>query len=117
MATVIVPLRDGLMVGKELHHEAELREATAGDVFDASAASERLVQAPDNTWHLVSSPGAVAVEILRRRLVRIGSFQGPFTITLLARLSTYDLGALQRAADTLDGASVEAAVRHAGEPG
>jgi len=117
MATVTITLRDGLKVGETLHHEAELRETTAGDVLDVGAASERLVQAPDQTWHLVSSPAQVAVEVLCRRLVRVGEFNGPFTPGILRKLSARDLLDVQRAADLMDGASVEAALRQAGEPG
>lgn len=117
MANVKVQLRDGLLIGKTLQYEIELREATAGDVLGASQESERLMQAPDKSWQLVSSPGEVVLNILRRRIVRAGTFEGPFTPEILYRLSAVDFQVLQVGADTLDRASEEAAMRRVGEPG
>lgn len=117
MATVIVTLRDGLMVGKELHHEAELREATLGDVLAATVESERLVLRPDNTgWELAASKTLMGVHLLRRQLMRVGAFQGPFTLLILERISSTDMALLQAAADTLDRAGA-AEVARAGEYG
>jgi len=115
MATLTIPLRDGLRVGEETHREAELREGTVADLIDATSEAERLVQTPEGEYQLVPSATLLGLHVLRRQIVRIGGHAGPLTVGELRKLSAADLNALQAAALRLEAASLGGA--RAGEPG
>jgi phage FluMu protein gp41 len=117
MATMTIMLRHGLKVGDAVHYEAELREIDAGDILDAIAESEKMVMTPNGTFQMVRSPILATVAVIRRRLVRIGSFEGPFTTEILRALLASDFALLAGASDKMDSALVEEAVRTVGEPG
>ncbi len=113
--TTVVPLDKGFKIGDIEHREAEIREATSEDVIQATVAAERLVMVPTGydrdgapvlTPQLVPSPTLVGVNVLRRRIVRIGTVQAPIDDLYFNILSPEDLNILQRAADAMDGASV-----------
>ena len=104
-ASVPVKLEPGLTIGPDTYTEAELREATAGDMIDATAEAEKLVPTP-NGWQLVPSPLLVGLNILRRQIVRVGALPGPLPLDMLKKLSGVDLRLLQEAADNLESAGV-----------
>lgn len=113
MATVEVVLNGGLTVGETTHTLAVLREATAGDVIEATLESERLVMVPaaDPTApaepQLVISPALVGLHTLCRQLVRIGDIEGPISLAMLKKLkSAADIGLLQEKAMELEGAAL-----------
>ena len=106
MATVKVTLKQGLTVGEARHIEAELREATAGDMIEACLEAERLVETFESP-QLVSSPTLVGLHTLRRQIVRIGDCQGPLTLAELKKLTTGDLSLLQEKALDLEAASLQ----------
>jgi phage FluMu protein gp41 len=114
MATATVTLAQGLTIGETVHREAEIREATAGDVLDAMAEAERVVIVEGNP-ELLQSPARMALALLRRRVVRIGTFEGPFTPEIIKRLSAADLEALQHESARLDTASLKEALSTAGK--
>jgi phage FluMu protein gp41 len=119
VATATETLRDGLTVGETTHREAELREATAADLIDATAEAERLVQTPSRDgqsgeWVIVPSQTMLGLHVLRRQVLRIGTHAGQLTLAELRKLSAYDLNALQAAALRLEAASRGGA--RAGEP-
>lgn len=105
MATVSCTLKDGLKVGEETHLTAEIREATAGDLIDATEESEKLVATPDG-YQLVASPTMVGLHCLGRQIVRIGSHPGPMSLSELRRLSAHDLSLLQETAQNLESATL-----------
>jgi phage FluMu protein gp41 len=115
VATATLTLRDGLTVGATIHTTAELREATAADLIDATAEAERLVATPQGEWVIVPSQTLLGLHVLRRQVLRIGAHAGPLTLAELRKLSAYDLNALQGAALGLEAASLGGA--RAGEPG
>ena len=94
MAEVTVELDKGLVVGEKTHTTAVLRELTAGDIFDAQADAERIIQTPEGP-QLVASPSAVGVHTLRRQIVRIGEVEGPFSMGEMRKLAPIDLERLQ----------------------
>lgn len=94
-------LKDGLKVGEETHRDFVLRKPTAGDLFDATEAAEKLVPTPDGPA-LVVSNARLGVEVLRRQIVSIGPVQGPISLTELRLLSQDDLAILQDAANAFD---------------
>ncbi|MGN7832664.1 hypothetical protein ACTJI2_13740 [Pseudoxanthomonas sp. 22568] len=70
----------GLKVGETVHKEFVLRAPTASDYFEAE------VDCPDST-RFITFRTSLAV----RQLVRIGSFEGPFTLSMLGKLHPGDL--------------------------
>ena len=111
MSTVTIDLQKGLQIGEILHKEAELREATAGDVLDAMEESEKLVMIPGPNGaepQLIPSPTLVGMHTLRRQIVRVGSYKGPLSVGEIKRLNPHDLNALQLQCELLDaGAGTE----------
>jgi len=109
MATVIVKLNDGFKIGDVVHLEAEIREASSGDIIEAMEDSERVVMLPGSDRQepvLVASPTMVGIHTLRRQIVRIGDYQGPLTLAEIKRLSPIDLDVLQKHADLLETAGL-----------
>jgi phage FluMu protein gp41 len=106
-ATVTITLKDGLQVGDQVLTEAELREITAGDVIEAQEEAEKLVQSADGP-RLVASPTLVGLGILRRQIKRIGSVQGPISVSELKKLSARDLNLLDVEAKRLEMATAAA---------
>lgn len=115
----IVILENGLKIGDVVHSEVELKEPTAGDIFAAQDAAERLVFAPSPDGKsleptLVVSSAKMGREILRRQIVRIGEVKSKdIDDELFGRLSAVDLGLIEHAASELDAASVSAMRRAA----
>jgi phage FluMu protein gp41 len=111
MATITIKLRDGLTIGNDKHTEAEIREFTAGDIMDASAAAEKIVPTESGPV-FVTSPTLMDMQLLCRQIVRIGEHRGPLLLAELRMISGYDLAKIQMAAAALDaGAAKEAATR------
>lgn len=109
-----IDLKDGLTLGSVTYKTIVLRQLTAGDVQEASEASERLVSTPIGDLALVSSPARMGREMLRRQVARLeddkgGKFDGPLEPEDMARLTVTDLRALQMGVAILD-AHVEKAV-------
>ncbi len=107
MGKVTVQLEHGLKVGDDLLTEAEIREATAGDLIEAQEEAERLVYAMrDGRMEptLVASPVRLGVEVLRRQIVRIGNMSGPIDLAQIKQLSPLDLNRLEGAARELENA-------------
>jgi phage FluMu protein gp41 len=115
MATVKITLDKGLEIGGRRHTEAEIKEASLGDVIEGATEGERLVKTPEGEWVLAASKALVAIHILRRQIVRIGGFEGPFTLDVIEKLSAKDLALLQAAADRLENVVLGVAI--AGESG
>jgi len=116
-----IELTDGLTIGSVTYKTVVLRQLTAGDVQDASEASERLVATPTGDLALVSSPARMGREMLRRQVARLeddngGKFDGPLEPEDMARLTVTDLRALQMGVAILD-AQVEKAVEAMGTRG
>ncbi|MCE8027545.1 hypothetical protein HOP54_02425 [Halomonas daqingensis] len=107
---ITVALIHGLTIGETLHREVVLREATAGDVLDAQAESERLMMVPNHDGGfepmLVVSPSRVGIEVLRRQIVSVGDISGPIELAVLKRLNPEDLNLLLAKSEQLDGAAV-----------
>ena len=116
-----IDLKDGLTIGSVTYKIAVLRQLNAGDVQEASEASERLVSTPTGDFALVSSPARMGREMLRRQVARLeddngGTFNGPLEPEDMARLTVTDLSALQMGVAILD-AHVEKAVEAMGKRG
>jgi phage FluMu protein gp41 len=106
MRTVKAELKKGLKVGDTVHTTAEIREATAGDLIEATEESEKLYQAPDGSYVLVASSTMVGLNTMRRQIVRIGDHSGPLTMGELKSLSAADINILQAESNKLDGAVI-----------
>ena len=87
-----------------------LRELTAGDIIDALAESEKVVEMNGEPV-IVVSPSLVTFHTIRRMIVRIGDQQGPLSLVEMRKLSASTLGQLQDAADNIDRASLGVARR------
>jgi phage FluMu protein gp41 len=108
MATVKVTLKKGLKVGEDVHKEAEIREATAGDMIEATEESERAVFVEGEGYKLLVSNTMLGVHTLCRQVVRIGEHPGPLTLAEIKKLSAQDLNLLQERAMMLENGSLEA---------
>lgn len=106
MATIKVKLNKGLRVGEKTHIDAEIREASVGDMLDAAEESERLVNTPDG-YQLLASPTLVGVNVLRRQIVAIGDHPGPLTLGEIKKLDPSDLNLLQAEAQRLEAVSLK----------
>ena len=110
MATELVTLKKGFMVGAVAHLEAELREATSGDILDAMEESEKLVMVPDDSGGsvpaLVGSPTLVGINTLRRQIVRIGDYKGPMSLAEIKKIDPLDLNLLQQRAELMETAGL-----------
>ena len=111
MGNVTVTLKKGFKVGEVVHLEAELREASSGDILDAMEESEKLVMVPTESGGteptLVASPTLVGIHTLRRQIVRIGEYQGPMTLVEIKKLVPYDLNLLQIQVEILETAGLK----------
>ena len=83
-------MQHGLQIGDVVHKDFELREPTTGDLLDAEADSD------------LSKPLGFGAALLARQLVKIGTFEGPFTIGMIRRLHRRDFGILMAAQRELD---------------
>jgi phage FluMu protein gp41 len=83
-------LKHGLKVGNEVHKHFVMREALAGDIFDAEN---------DAT---ADKPTAFRGALIARQLVSIGGFHGPFTLKMIGQLKATDLATLMKAQQELD---------------
>ncbi len=85
MANVKGTLKHGLKVGAHTHLEFELREPTTADLFDAE----------DD--HGTDTPLKFSGALIASCLVRIGSFEGPFTFAMVRGLKKADFQILNAA--------------------
>ncbi len=108
MAEITFVLKHGLKVGEDTLTDVVMRELTAGDVLGAKEESEKLCHTVEGPV-FVTSPTLMGANVLRRQIVRIGDMQGPLSLHDLRRLHTQDFVLLQRKADELDAAFLNAA--------
>ena len=90
MKTVKGKLQDGVKIGGKLARAFEMREATAGDMFDAEALAPANKQV---TYH-----GA----LISRQLVSLGDMPGPIDFDIIRRLTPVDFGILYEAQQELE---------------
>ena len=83
-------LRYGLKVGDQVHKQFELRQVTSGDYFAAEADAS------------VSKDVTFRAALLARQLVRIGTFEGPFSLAVLAKVPPPDLNTMLDAREALE---------------
>jgi len=83
MVTFTGKFTKGMKVGKETHMDFELREMTTEDMLDA----EMEVSS--------SKPMNFNTELAVRQLVRVGSYEGPFTVGMIRKLAPPDFHALR----------------------
>jgi phage FluMu protein gp41 len=110
MRTIDVTLDQGLTIGNTTHKKAVIREATAGDVIEATEESEKVVKTPDG-YELLASNTLVGINVLRRQIVSVGDYKGPLTVGEMKHLSPGDLRLLQIKAEQLESAALEVALR------
>jgi phage FluMu protein gp41 len=84
-------LKRGLKVGDTVHKEFELREGTTADYFAAEASGA------DSSRSITFQAALVA-----QQLVRIGTFEGPFTVRMLGNLHPQDMQMLTDARTRLE---------------
>lgn len=111
MANTVVTLRDGLKIGETKHLDIEIRDVTAGDLIDATAESEKLVQVPGEGSQLVSSPTLVGANMLRRQIVRVGDYKGPLSLAELKLFSAFDFGLINSTIERMESVSLEVGQR------
>lgn len=79
--------KKGMKIGKELHMDFELREMTTADMLDAELE--------------VSSgkPMNFGAALASLQLVRVGSYDGPFTLKMVRSLDVEDFNILRTGLD------------------
>lgn len=88
--TIVDQLPGGLLINGTKHTDFELRQADVGDMIDAEEDAD------------VSKPVTYNTALLCRQLVRVGTFDGPFTMALLRRLTPAGFMRLRDAQKELD---------------
>lgn len=110
MRTTEVELNTGLKIGEQTYKKVQMREATAGDLIEATEEAEKLVRTEEG-YELVSSPSLVSHHVLRRQIVSIGDHPGPLTLSMLKTLSGVDLSLLHEASESLSRMTVLTAAK------
>ena len=97
-------LKDGLKIGDKdgVQKHVVLRELTAGDIIEASQASERVAFTQSGETVLTSSPSLLGVLLLCQQIKRLGDLDGPIPLNVLKRLSADDFTVLQQKSDAFD---------------
>lgn len=102
MSEAQVTLEDGVKYGDDTHYVLTVRAPNTGMMIDARDAAERPVATPEG-YQLLVSHSAMADEVLRRQVVRIGeNIDGPLDLKAFRRLSTRDYDTLLEKAEALD---------------
>lgn len=83
-------LKRGLKVGDEVHKDFVLREGSSADYFAAEGEADSSKQV------------TYRASLVAQQLVSIGTFVGPFTLTMLGKLHPADLRILIDARDALE---------------
>lgn len=78
MATYIGQFKKGMKVGSETHKEFELREMTTEDMLNAELMADS------------GKPMNYNAAIASLQLVRVGTFDGPFTVKMVRSLAPAD---------------------------
>lgn len=119
MARIELALRDGLPFGKGeeavLQYDVTLRSLTAGDIIDARIESERVVETQAGP-RLVTSNELMALNVLRRQVLRVGVISGPLSMAQLRLLSHGDLQLLEGEADAIEMAELNERLANRGRP-
>lgn len=100
MAQKTFPLIDGVEKFGTKHSTVTIREATAGDIINASTESERVFMTAEGPVLLVS-PSQMAANMTRRRIVSIGAIKD-IDAELLSELSATDLNEINIQIDLMD---------------
>ena len=85
MKTTKGKLKHGLKIGDKLHKDFEMREATAGDMFEAEKDAG------------VETPLAFSGAMMAYQLDKVGDFEGPITFAMIGKLSPADYNILREA--------------------
>lgn len=83
MKTVKGTLKHGLKIGDAVHKDFELREATTADLFEAED-----IASPE-------TPLKFNGALIALTLVRVGTFEGPFTLSMIRGLKQADYALLR----------------------
>lgn len=83
-------LKHGLKIGEEVHKDFVMREGTAADYFAAESEADS------------SKPITYQAALVAQQLVSIGTFNGPFTLSMLGKLHANDVNRLIDARVTLE---------------
>lgn len=83
-------LRKGMKIGGEVAKEFEMREAITADLLAAETDA--------STENALNFNAA----LLSRQLVRVGTFEGPFTVGMIGKLCTQDFKILRDAQAEFD---------------
>lgn len=89
-ATKSGTLKHGLRIGDAVHKDFVLRQCTAADYFAAENASS------------VTKDLTYRAALVAQQLVSIGTFEGPFTLQMLGKLTPGDIGRMCDARDELE---------------
>lgn len=106
MAIMTFELEDGFAAGEQTHFEVGLRELNSKDVIDAQLASEKVAVVKGKAMAYTSNVN-MGLELLRRQVEFVGSYQGPLSLKELYRFSPKDLDELRKKAEELDGLLAE----------
>lgn len=83
-------LAHGLSINGNLQRRFEMREATVDDLLDSELEAD------------VSKPLNFNAQLLVRQLIKVGDFEGPFTVGMIRRLKPVDWRRLRAAQTEVD---------------
>lgn len=83
-------LKHGLSVSGVIHKDFELREALVDDILDAEIEVD------------VAKPLNFNAQMMVRQLIKVGTFDGPFTVGMIRRLKPLDWRILRAAQTEID---------------
>lgn len=87
---VLGPLRHGFTIGGVLHKDFQMRSVVVDDLLDAELETD------------VTKPLNFSAALLARQLVKVGNFEGPFTVGMIRRLKPIDWRLLRAAQSEVD---------------
>lgn len=87
---VFGPLKFGISINGVVHKDFQMREASVDDLLDAEMDAD------------VMKPLNFNAQLMVRQLVKVGSFEGPFTEGMIRRLKPADWRILRAAQSEID---------------
>jgi phage FluMu protein gp41 len=106
-------LAHGIKVGETVHRDYEMRALDGLEYIECLAQSEKAIREDGQPTELVASPALMTINVLKGRLVRVGTIVAPISDEIFRLLTPSDIWVMLQTTRELDAAMMEA-VEHSG---